>query len=58
MVAFQYIAPDALPALHSYKYSGVDNSLVAKYIMQPYWYRCEQEKKKISKRFFFFHGHR
>jgi len=44
MVAFQYIAPDALPALHSYKYSGVDNSLVAKYIMQPYWYRCEQEK--------------
>eukprot|EP00026_Physarum_polycephalum_P010452 Phypoly_transcript_10616.p1 GENE.Phypoly_transcript_10616~~Phypoly_transcript_10616.p1 ORF type:complete len:370 (+),score=45.47 Phypoly_transcript_10616:110-1219(+) len=32
-----YVSQRGLTNLHTYKYSGVDNSLVAKYIMQPFW---------------------
>ncbi|KMZ59998.1 Diacylglycerol Cholinephosphotransferase [Zostera marina] len=35
-----YIGQHGIAALHKYKYSGVDNSLVAKYILQPFWSRC------------------
>jgi hypothetical protein len=34
-----YVSPRGLGNLKSYKYSGVDNSLVAKYVMQPFWTR-------------------
>ncbi|PKU60257.1 ethanolaminephosphotransferase [Dendrobium catenatum] len=34
-----YIGHHGIAALHKYKYSGVDNSLVAKYILQPFWSR-------------------
>jgi ethanolaminephosphotransferase len=32
-----YVSQRGLANLHTYKYSGVDNSLVAKHIMQPFW---------------------
>ncbi|CAA6662654.1 unnamed protein product [Spirodela intermedia] len=35
-----YIGPHGVATLHKYKYSGVDNSLVAKYVLQPFWNRC------------------
>ncbi|KAF3329047.1 choline/ethanolaminephosphotransferase 1-like protein [Carex littledalei] len=35
-----YISQHGVAALHKHKYSGVDNSLVAKYILQPFWTRC------------------
>lgn len=35
-----YIGAHGVAALHKHKYSGVDNSLVAKYILQPFWTRC------------------
>ncbi|KAI9598153.1 ethanolaminephosphotransferase [Syncephalis fuscata] len=34
-----YLSPTQLENLKKYKYSGVDNSLVSKYILQPYWTR-------------------
>ncbi|PIA57509.1 hypothetical protein AQUCO_00600317v1 [Aquilegia coerulea] len=35
-----YIGSHGVAALHRHKYSGVDHSLVAKYILQPFWTRC------------------
>ncbi|XP_074561588.1 choline/ethanolaminephosphotransferase 1-like [Curcuma longa] len=35
-----YIGHHGVATLHRYKYSGVDNSLVAKYVLQPFWSRC------------------
>ncbi|XP_008811957.1 choline/ethanolaminephosphotransferase 1-like isoform X1 [Phoenix dactylifera] len=35
-----YIGHHGVATLNKYKYSGVDNSLVAKYILQPFWSRC------------------
>ncbi|KAK4784139.1 hypothetical protein SAY86_018507 [Trapa natans] len=35
-----YIGAHGVAALHRYKYSGVDNSLLAKYLFQPFWSRC------------------
>lgn len=35
-----YIGAHGVAALHRYKYSGVDHSLVAKYVLQPFWTRC------------------
>ncbi|KAK6931421.1 CDP-alcohol phosphatidyltransferase [Dillenia turbinata] len=35
-----YIGAHGVAALHRYKYSGVDHSYVAKYILQPFWSRC------------------
>lgn len=35
-----YIGHHGVQTLHRYKYSGVDKSLVAKYILQPFWTRC------------------
>ncbi|XP_072980371.1 choline/ethanolaminephosphotransferase 1-like isoform X1 [Typha angustifolia] len=32
-----YIGHHGVATLHRYKYSGVDHSLVAKYILQPFW---------------------
>ncbi|RKP22804.1 CDP-alcohol phosphatidyltransferase-domain-containing protein [Syncephalis pseudoplumigaleata] len=34
-----YLSEAQLQNLHKYKYSGVDKSLVSKYILQPYWTR-------------------
>jgi len=34
---FQYIPTDNLKSLDNYKYVGIDRSLVANYIMQPFW---------------------
>ncbi|KDN49556.1 hypothetical protein K437DRAFT_233798 [Tilletiaria anomala UBC 951] len=34
---FTYISASRRPALHAYKYSGTDKSLVSKYILGPYW---------------------
>lgn len=34
-----YIGVHGVAALHKYKYSGVDHSYVAKYILQPFWTR-------------------
>lgn len=34
-----YIGHHGIASLHKYKYSGVDNSVVAKYILQPFWSR-------------------
>ncbi|KAI5389850.1 Choline/ethanolaminephosphotransferase 1 [Lathyrus oleraceus] len=34
-----YIGSHGVAALHRYKYSGVDHSYVAKYILQPFWTR-------------------
>ncbi|XP_064951307.1 choline/ethanolaminephosphotransferase 1-like isoform X1 [Musa acuminata AAA Group] len=34
-----YIGHHGVATLHKYKYSGVDHSLVAKYILQPFWSR-------------------
>lgn len=39
-VQMGYIGPHGVATLHKYKYSGVDKSLVAKYILQPFWNRC------------------
>jgi len=33
-----YIRQDQLPKLKEYKYSGVDKSLVSRYILKPYWW--------------------
>lgn len=35
-----YIGSHGVAALHRYKYSGVDHSYVAKYVLQPFWSRC------------------
>ncbi|XP_038707135.1 choline/ethanolaminephosphotransferase 1-like [Tripterygium wilfordii] len=35
-----YIGSHGIAALHRYKYSGVDHSYVAKYVLQPFWRRC------------------
>ncbi|KAJ6837097.1 choline/ethanolaminephosphotransferase 2-like [Iris pallida] len=35
-----YVGNHGVATLNKYKYSGVDNSLVAKYILQPFWARC------------------
>lgn len=35
-----YIGAHGAAALHKHKYSGVDNSLMAKYVFQPFWTRC------------------
>ncbi|XXG72930.1 hypothetical protein AAC387_Pa07g1920 [Persea americana] len=37
-----YIGPHGVNALHKYKYSGLDRSYVAKYILQPFWTRFVQ----------------
>ncbi|KAK1409700.1 hypothetical protein QVD17_36229 [Tagetes erecta] len=34
-----YIGAHGIKALHNYKYSGVDHSYVAKYVLQPFWTR-------------------
>ncbi|KAB1206531.1 Choline/ethanolaminephosphotransferase 1 [Morella rubra] len=34
-----YIGTHGVAALHRYKYSGVDHSYVAKYVLQPFWSR-------------------
>ncbi|XP_015894256.1 choline/ethanolaminephosphotransferase 1 [Ziziphus jujuba] len=34
-----YIGPHGVAALHRYKYSGVDHSYLAKYVLQPFWTR-------------------
>ncbi|KAK9934869.1 hypothetical protein M0R45_021998 [Rubus argutus] len=34
-----YIGAHGVNALHKYKYSGVDHSYVAKYVLQPFWTR-------------------
>ncbi|CAN0876688.1 Choline/ethanolaminephosphotransferase 1 [Linum grandiflorum] len=34
-----YIGSHGIAALHKYKYSGVDHSYVAKYVLQPFWSR-------------------
>ncbi|KAG0474927.1 hypothetical protein HPP92_014613 [Vanilla planifolia] len=34
-----YVGHHGIAALHKYKYSGIDNSMVAKYILQPFWSR-------------------
>ena len=34
-----YVPPARMEALRSYKYSGVDHSLLSNYVMQPYWSR-------------------
>ena len=33
----RFIEPENIENLHKYKYSGVDKSLLAKYVLQPYW---------------------
>ncbi|KAK2994339.1 hypothetical protein RJ640_017851 [Escallonia rubra] len=35
-----YIGAHGVAALHRHKYSGVDNSYLAKYVLQPFWSRC------------------
>ncbi|KAJ8620011.1 hypothetical protein MRB53_028540 [Persea americana] len=35
-----YIGDHGVKALHRYKYSGVDRSYTAKYILNPFWTRC------------------
>ncbi|KAK6114744.1 hypothetical protein DH2020_007013 [Rehmannia glutinosa] len=35
-----YIGAHGVAALHRHKYSGVDNSVLAKYVLQPFWTRC------------------
>ncbi|URD92204.1 CDP-alcohol phosphatidyltransferase [Musa troglodytarum] len=35
-----YIGHHGIATLHKYKYSGVDKSLLAKYVLQPFWSRC------------------
>ncbi|KAJ4974810.1 hypothetical protein NE237_007984 [Protea cynaroides] len=35
-----YIGSHGKAALHRHKYSGVDHSYVAKYVLQPFWSRC------------------
>ncbi|XP_011077582.1 choline/ethanolaminephosphotransferase 1 [Sesamum indicum] len=35
-----YIGAHGAAALHKHKYSGVDNSVLAKYVLQPFWTRC------------------
>ncbi|RXH81670.1 hypothetical protein DVH24_035091 [Malus domestica] len=32
-----YIGAHGVTALHKYKYSGVDHSYTAKYVLQPFW---------------------
>ncbi|KAL0533970.1 hypothetical protein IC582_028246 [Cucumis melo] len=34
-----YIGTHGVATLHRYKYSGVDHSYVAKYVLQPFWSR-------------------
>ena len=33
-----YIRQNELPALKQYKYSGVDHSLISRYVLKPYWW--------------------
>ncbi|KAI8373526.1 CDP-alcohol phosphatidyltransferase-domain-containing protein [Choanephora cucurbitarum] len=33
----KYIPEEGLPGLHKYKYSGIDKSLVSRYVLAPYW---------------------
>ncbi|KAI3976819.1 hypothetical protein MKX01_008677 [Papaver californicum] len=35
-----YIGANGVAALHRYKYGVVDHSLLAKYVLQPFWTRC------------------
>ncbi|KAK3031785.1 hypothetical protein RJ639_036937 [Escallonia herrerae] len=35
-----YIGAHGVAALHRHKYSGVDHSYLAKYVLQPFWSRC------------------
>lgn len=35
-----YVGHHGVATLHKYKYSGVDNSLLAKYVLQPFWSKC------------------
>ncbi|KAK9288363.1 hypothetical protein L1049_016816 [Liquidambar formosana] len=35
-----YIGSHGITALHRYKYSGVDHSYLAKYVLQPFWRSC------------------
>ena len=39
LVEMGYIGAHGVAALHRYKYSGVDHSYVAKYVLQPFWSR-------------------
>ncbi len=34
---WRYIGQDFLPNLRKYSYHGIDRSLIANHIMQPYW---------------------
>ena len=34
-----YIGAHGVATLHRYKYSGVDHSYIAKYVLQPFWSR-------------------
>lgn len=33
-----YIRMERLPKLREYKYSGVDHSLLSRYVLKPYWW--------------------
>ncbi|KAF5187184.1 Choline/ethanolaminephosphotransferase [Thalictrum thalictroides] len=35
-----YVGAHGVAALHRYRYSGIDNSYLAKYVLQPFWTRC------------------
>ncbi|OMO58091.1 CDP-alcohol phosphatidyltransferase [Corchorus olitorius] len=35
-----YIGSHGVATLHRYRYSGVDHSYLAKYVLQPFWTRC------------------
>src|SRR5690349_21417016 len=37
IAAMVYIRQDKLPKLNEYKYSGVDHSLVSRYVMKPFY---------------------
>lgn len=37
--AMGYVGKQGVEALHKYKYSGVDRSYMAKYVLQPFWTR-------------------
>ncbi|KAI4381407.1 hypothetical protein MLD38_007478 [Melastoma candidum] len=39
-VRMGYIGSHGVATLHRYKYSGVDHSYLAKYVLQPFWSRC------------------
>ena len=43
-----YIRQHNLPKLHEYKYSGVDHSLVSKYILKPFYTNVVIERFPMS----------